>query len=585
MHRIGRLEVTNFRSCKSLAADFSAFTAIAGYNNCGKSNLLQAIKWSVRPFSLRTDDFFDPGAPVVVTAEIEGITDDILSRLDPKHRARIEPFCAGSTLAIRRRQDVPDAPVKAIELEIRSADGGWKTNPTGIAGAISALFPEPIEIGAMENATEDVTKAKNTTTIGKLIAELVGPIEAEHGAVVSVALSEVRRKLEADGDDRMPELAALDKGANEKLAELFPGITVKVHVPTPELREILKNGTIRVFEGPETVPRDVTWLGHGAQRSIQMALVRQLAEVKSTAVTGSSTTLLLIDEPELYLHPHGVEQVRAALKSLSTSGYQVVFATHSPLMVSQDDVPNALMLQKSGTYGTVCRRRLADAVRAVLADAQAQAEILFEFENLSGVLFSDSVLVVEGATEVRLLPELFLASEKRSLGGAKIGLVVPRGSGSIPNCVKILAEMGISAKAVVDLDFALRQAANSGVLSPDDCDLESCRGLSKSRAATLGYDVAEDGFPKKSGGISAAQALEKLAEDSDFSPLVTNLAAKLRGRGYWVWSRGTIESYLGISAKDSAAHAALLVKVRTDGIAAVKDPGAFAEFFRWLVVQ
>jgi predicted ATP-dependent endonuclease of OLD family len=41
-----------------------------------------------------------------------------------------------------------------------------------------------------------------------------------------------------------------------------------------------------------------------------MALVQYLAEIKRQNNQQISTTLLLIDEPELYLHPFAIEQVR-----------------------------------------------------------------------------------------------------------------------------------------------------------------------------------------------------------------------------------------------------------------------------------
>ena len=63
--------------------------------------------------------------------------------------------------------------------------------------------------------------------------------------------------------------------------------------------------------------RDVSALGHGAQRSIQMALVRHLADIKRDSGEQASNTILLIDEPELYLHPQAIEVLRDALKTLS----------------------------------------------------------------------------------------------------------------------------------------------------------------------------------------------------------------------------------------------------------------------------
>ena len=79
-------------------------------------------------------------------------------------------------------------------------------------------------------------------------------------------------------------------------------------------------------------PRPISSFGHGAQRSAHMALIKLLADM--TSVAGGNpggTIVLLIDEPELCLHPQAVELLRESLLLLSTQNFQVIFSTHSPL--------------------------------------------------------------------------------------------------------------------------------------------------------------------------------------------------------------------------------------------------------------
>ncbi len=258
MHRLDSISIKNYKSCINTELPLSEFTPLVGYNNAGKSNILSAIRWLLRRSILAAKEFNNHEEPVVVEGVIAGITDELLEMLEENHRRSISPYLVGGCLRLRRIQNTPTDAARQIVLEVFSGgdDGEWNSNPAGIDNAIGALFPEPIAIGAMEDAEEDVTKAKTSTTIGKLIAEVLSPIEDRHGEAIQTALEGLRRKFGADGAERAPEIVALDAAANDKLAEFFPGVKVRLHVPTPEIKEVLKGGTIRIYEGEDETGKD-----------------------------------------------------------------------------------------------------------------------------------------------------------------------------------------------------------------------------------------------------------------------------------------------------------------------------------------
>lgn len=320
MHLLTSAAIHNFRSCQSVVLDLAAFTPFVGYNNAGKSNILSAIRWLVSPFPLAMDDFMLQGQSVTVEGTISGISSAVLDRLDPRHRSRIEPFVVNGTIQIRREQDQPGPPRNSILqiLDQTNSDGEWRANPTGIPEAIKALFPEPVVIGAMEDAAEDASKVKANTTIGKLLGEFTNAIEDAHSSEVQQVLQKLRSSFNASGAQRSAALQRFDDEASDLVKDFFPGVRIHLELQVPDIGAMLKAGTIKVSER-EGVVRDFESLGHGAQRSIQMALVRYLAEVTQRSTDRSSTAaaqaqrLLLIDEPELYLHPQAIDQVRSAL--------------------------------------------------------------------------------------------------------------------------------------------------------------------------------------------------------------------------------------------------------------------------------
>ena len=573
-HKLSELRVENFKSVKSEEFDISDYTPMVGYNNAGKTNILESIKWVLQKSSLKLNDFNNPEIPVIVTAKIDGISEELLANLNQGHRNRIEPFVANETIKIRRTQPLPTSTAAQIRLDVFNPQAGegeedWKPNPAGIDNAIKALFPDPIHIGAMENSEEDVSKFKTSSTIGKLLSEIIGPIEEQYGDQVRNALNGLKDILDADGQHRAPELTAFDEQVNGKLDAFFPDINIKIHVPTPELKEVFTKGTIKVYENQNEIGTDVSALGHGAQRSIQMTLIRHLADLKLNVGELTTTTLLLIDEPELYLHPQAIEILRESLKTLSTQGYQIIFSTHSPFMITEKDVANTILIRKNQQLGTHKRNSLKSAIPTVEQDAQHQLTLMFALSNSSNILFSERVILAEGKTENKLLPFLVNIISNRTLALNKCALVQQGGSGNTKKSMLVLRTMDLPCKAIVDLDYAFKQGISDGFLQADDLDIAACI-TEFAMLAPENEIVLDNGLPtNKNSSMSAAEAFALLAQRPNIQQNILNLKAKLQAQGIWIWTKGTIEKHLNISGKTEQVWARFTSDLETNGIEAM----------------
>jgi len=264
--------------------------------------------------------------------------------------------------------------------------------------------------------------------------------------------------------------------------------------------------------------------------------------------------LLLIDEPELYLHPQGVEQVRLALKRLSETGYQVVFSTHSPSLITRDSAPTAVIVRKFGSpSSTNARNPLVAAAAAAIHEASHQSRLIFELGRAAEVFFSDRVLLGEGKTEERILPAVYEALRGTSLRADRLGLVGVNSSTSLVPAIRVLREMQIDAFALADLDFAFKVASRHDLLETDDLDLQAALPILKTLADSVGFVVAADGMPQKSPTMTAAEAWAHFAADPDGQEIASRLHSKLLPHGIWLWKAGTIEDALGGVGKGEGA--------------------------------
>jgi len=558
MHRLAQVKIENFRSCRNVTLSLSDCTPVVGYNNAGKSNLLKALAWFVSPKSLTESDFHYPDRPVSVIGTIEGVDDEILALLGDRHRPRIEPLLENGSLTLRRIQNRPGDSANAIKLQVpegKDAEGAisaWKDNPNGIPEAFKALFPLSITIDAMKDAAEDAARAKSSSTLGKLLAEFTKEVERVHGNELARPLENLNDLLSVDGAKRVEELKRFDEEATTALRPFFPGIKLHLDIPVSTVSELFGKGTIKISEADRGI-RDFTALGHGAQRSIQMALVDYLAELRAEASDSAQRRLLLVEEPELFLHPQAVEKVREALERLSKAGYQVVFATHSPLMVNLERAADTRIVRKDPTtQETVVMASAQEAIDQRIRDENKRLNALFALEHSNDWLFSDRVLIVEGPTERYLMPFVYKAITGRKPVDDGLGIIAVDGEGGLIESLEVFQKLGIEVRGLVDLDFALNGAVRHRWLDKSDEDIKQCLCQLQTMAENdPAITLHENGRPRSNpnnsqGNKKPSEVFREWAASREGKPVARNLHKKLRQYNIWLWTGGDIEHHLGI---------------------------------------
>ncbi len=130
-------------------------------------------------------------------------------------------------------------------------------------------------------------------------------------------------------------------GFADRLAETWPGMTIQ----RPELSLQKSPATLQMFCTESRSTREIYWSGVGFQVWCQI-----LTHLSSA----DDATMLLVDEPEVYLHPDVQRQLLAILRR---SGQSVVMATHSSEIMEEADPDEIVVVDKS--------KRIAKRVRDV----------------------------------------------------------------------------------------------------------------------------------------------------------------------------------------------------------------------------
>ena len=558
--RLSEITISNLRSIQRQTFPLSGITALIGYNNAGKTNILMGIRWLLSKFSLDISFFDDPNQPVEVEGVFEGITETVLNRLGEEKAAEIKPFLSAERLRIKKMQRVPGENPESVEMWVFTPSNHrnekrreWTRATEEFRHAFRRMFPEPIAIWDFEG----------NRVFTKLLHEIFKPLERRFGGEFNDILSRFSEMLSPHSENQAAEIQSFDHDVNEMLKPLFPSVRVELDIPIPTLETFLKTATLKVIDEDDGFERDINRMGAGSQRAIQMALVRYLADIKKHHNNHYlSRTMLLIDSPELYLHPQAVELTRVALKNLSNEGYQIIYATHSAQMVTSEDVSTSLLIRKNKEKGTFMRKRMEDAVHQVIQDAPSQLQMLFSLSNSNELLFADYVLLTEGKTEWRVLPALFERITGKSFALIKCALVRQGGVSNTRKSMQVLSAMDMPVRAIVDLDYAFTTATRDGFLDANDPDLKTCRNLFRELAFHQHLRLVNGVPVNKHSNISAAKAYAMMAAMPEAEKPIKSIHMKLRNQGIWVWTRGAIEEHLGLEAKNEATWSGFIERCK-----------------------
>ena len=204
-------------------------------------------------------------------------------------------------------------------------------------------------------------------------------------------------------------------------------------------------------------------LGMGVQASITIAILKAYSQLKL-----NNQTPILIDEPELFLHPQGRRNFYNIIRDLAENGTQVFLTTHSSEFIDLTHFDEIHVVRKDMERGTYIRQakpgrfvtdlHLRYPKIPVVTEESVMEQYMNAFDNTgdsqksSEAMFARKVVLVEGESEVLILPYLF-----NLLGFDPIleGVTIVRcgGKSEIDRFYRLYSEFGIPCYIIFDGDY------------------------------------------------------------------------------------------------------------------------------------
>lgn len=372
--RVRRIEFDNFKAFSSYSITLGDINILVGPNNSGKSTIIGALRTleaAIRYARTRSPSRRQVGRAAVVAYQIP-------------------------------EESVPIS-LENVQTDYQGAEA-HVTFQLSNGNALRLVFPEgggcylvpKLEDGVVTSAA--VFKREFPLTL--VIVPVLGPVEhneqrRERGTVVAGLSTHRASRHFRSYWHYNPEGFA-------KFADLIAKTWPGMNIGSPEYDT--GTGELKMFCLERRMTREIFWVGFGFQ--IWCQLLTHLSRA-------GEDSLVVIDEPEVYLHPDVQRQLLGIIRDI---GADVLLATHSSEIIAEADPTEIVMVDK--------RQRAGERLKNI-AGTQRALEAVGSAQNitLTALAKSRRLLFVEGLDDFRLLRRF-----ARKLGMQELS----SGSGIIP---------------------------------------------------------------------------------------------------------------------------------------------------------
>lgn len=471
--KFSKLAIRNYRSIPEsgvelIFPDSSNIIRVVGPNGCGKSNVISALGHvlGIYPFRRREiseTDFHETRTDRDLCIELtlrEPLLDrDVYQQVyevwgfrfrawrkargDGKGVLTTEHHCLdrdGKTILksqrIFKKKVASDDDLDNSKLPVWATDHAWKLG--------EAYFLDP---GSLDRFFDSTT---GSGPLARLLEQYRDDFPADHNSVelgketvpARIALERLSRKLV-----EILRTALLSR-IESSLAGHFSTYlgqprdhgSLAVGMGLPTHRELFDELlALKVREHASAVPLGADSLGGGYRALLRLAVVESLAEFSERKL------ILLVEEPESYLHVHLGRYFARVLARLAESGHQIVLSTHSPSFIDLTTPETIVRLQKK-SGSTV----LKQVRRETQFDFRAAKRKLLESGN-EELVFAYHAVLTEGRDD-KAVVETVLRTIVGDIDVHGVSVIDCNSANNLPDYVRLCGELGIDFFVVHDMD-------------------------------------------------------------------------------------------------------------------------------------
>ncbi|QFI39928.1 AAA family ATPase [Moritella marina ATCC 15381] len=436
--KLEKLIIKNFRAIGSIAVEIELddIVILVGGNNFGKSTILQAYHAAVNGEKLCINDYHNREVDKAKLPTVEIHTR--CSGEDKPSEHFYTPFeneTIDSSYLIKEQFTWPTkdkAPVRVgfLVKEDRFANEKDKPRmPWSNDGASRKNRPKAHLIGTFSDPQEQ-SDAIQSILVDVFLEEKVRSFKPKNQDANYQSLYEQMSSLKSEFiESSKTGLDQLAVDISKYASKIIPDHELKISVNEKDISEsnlkIFDSSEVEVKFGKNDQLFPISHHGSGARRTLLWSVLKQIAEmgyestskkVKYTKLGDYKSHLLLLDEPELSLHPSACRDTRDMLYDLAENNdnWQVMVTTHSPSFIDLTR-DHTKIIRVDNSMDNVVATTIFKPDLVTFTEDETESLKLLNLLNpdVMEFFFGGKVLLVEGDTEYSSFGKIIQDAKER----------------------------------------------------------------------------------------------------------------------------------------------------------------------------